>query len=305
MKEINFIGRSKIWFAFSAIVICVGIASLLMQGINFGIDFTGGSLIDLKADHKISVTQVREKVLVPLKLTDNKIQLAGADGKEVIIRVAAIDEQQRQKLLSTFGKEIGKYQLMRAEKVSPVIGQELIWQAVLALLIASVLMIMYMAFRFEYRFAVAGIVGILHDIVVVITFTSLFQIQVDSSFVAIILTVVGYSINDTIVVFDRIRESLTQMQKGENYAHVANRSINQTLGRCINTTGTTLVALLSIWLFGGVTIRGFVFGLFVGIATGAYSSIFICSPIWAVWKQHDVNVMHLTGGKGKKKLAKA
>lgn len=305
MREINFIGRKKIWFALSAIMICIGIASLVLQGLNFGIDFTGGTLIDLKTDKVISVKDVRTKVLEPLKLTDNKIQLAGEDGKEVIIRVGAIDEVKRQNLLNAFGQVYGKYEVMKIEKVSPVIGKELIWQAVFALLIASVLMIIYLAVRFEYRFAISGIIGILHDIAIVITFTSLFQIQVDSGFVAIILTVVGYSINDTIVVFDRIRENLGQMQKGENYDHVANRSINQTLARCINTTGTTLAALLAIWIFGGATIQGFVFGLFVGIATGAYSSIFLCCPIWSSWKQHDADIMHATGGKGKKKLAKA
>ena len=307
MRHIDFIGKSKIWYTLSACVIICGIISMFIQGLNFGIDFTGGTLLDLKAEKPIIVEKVRKDILLPLGLKDNKIQMVANSNKEVIIRVAAIDEKKRTTLLNDFGQEFGQYQVMRIEKVSAVIGKELIWQAVLALVVASVLMCLYLAFRFEYRFGVSAIVGIAHDVAVVLTFASILRLQVDESFVAIILTVAGYSINDTIVIFDRIRENLGLMQRGETYAEVTNRSLNQSLTRCINTTGTVLAALLAVWIFGGSTIKDFIIGLFVGIATGAYSSIFMCCPIWVMWKQRDSNIMHAGGGgrKGKKKLVKA
>lgn len=295
---IDFMGKKKIWFAISLTIAIVGIVSLAVQGINFGIDYTGGTLIDLKFDNKISISEVR-KTLEPAGYGDAKLQFVGDSGKEVLIRTKVMEEKERKELLSTIQEKLGKYQIMRVEKVSAVVGKELVMQAIYALIIASILMIIYISFRFEYRFAIAGIIGILHDLIVVVTFTSLFQIEVDSSFIAVILTVIGYSINDTIVVFDRIRENLPKMHHGDSYARMANQSINDTLTRCINTTGTTLVALFAIWIFAGATIKGFIFGLFIGIATGAYSSIFLCCPIWVIWKEHDSKNGKVAGGKTK------
>ncbi len=283
---IDFIGKRKIWFSISALMIIICLASLLIQGINLGIDYTGGTLLDLKFDRKVTVPEVR-KTLTAMELGDSKIQMTGDSGQAVLIRTKVLDEAQRAELLSSAEADLGKFTVMRIEKVSAVIGKELLMQAVWALLIASVLMAIYITWRFEYRFALTGIIGVLHDIIVVITFTSIFQIEVDSTYVAIILTVIGYSINDTIVVYDRIRENLKFLHRTDSLFEMVNLSINQTLWRCINTTGTTLVALFAIWVFGGVTIKGFVFGLFVGIAAGAYSSIFLCAPLWTVWKKRD------------------
>lgn len=299
---IDFVGKKKIWFTLSGLITLAGILSLIFQGLNFGIDFTGGTLLDLKADKQISVQVVREDVLKQYGLEDSSVQLVGKDGKEVIIRTKVLDEKKRAEVLKTFGEKIGKYDILQIEKISGVIGKELIWQAVLALVIASILMVIYITVRFEHRFAISGIIGILHDVFIVITFFSIFQFEIDSSFVAVILTIIGYSINDTIVVFDRFRENLRTAKRGESAAALANKSINQTLARCINTTGTTLVTLLALVLFGGATIHNFVIGLFIGIASGAYSSIFICSPIWVVWK--EMSEKKLSHNKGVKPALK-
>lgn len=286
----NIIGRRKIWYVFSSLIVLAGLISFAINGLNLGIDFKGGTLLDLKAEKEISVQQVRQDVLKPLGLEKSDIRLVGEDQKEVIIRTHTLSDQDRGKVLENFGKAFGKYDVLRIEKVEAVIAKELIIQAIIALAIAAVLMIIYITFRFEFKFAITGIIALLHDVFVVLGVFSLLQVEIDSSFVAAILTIVGYSINDTIVIFDRIRENLGKGTKKIGIGELVNDSLMQTMSRSINTSLTTLITIVALFLFGGETIKGFSLALIVGIISGTYSSLFIASPLWVSWKIREKRV---------------
>ncbi|MCX7971558.1 MAG: protein translocase subunit SecF, partial [Negativicutes bacterium] len=180
---------------------------------------------------------------------------------------------------------IGDFSLLRSEKVGAVIGSELTRQAVIAVLVAAVLMIVYINFRFEFKFAISAIIALFHDVLLVMGVFSLLRIEVDSSFVAAVLTILGYSINDTIVIFDRIRENLKTHRRDESFADMVNRSIWQVMTRSIYTVLTVVMATAALLFFGGATTRNFALALLIGFISGCYSSIFNASPIWVTWKE--------------------
>lgn len=285
----DFIGKRNIWFAISGVLILVGVISLLGPGLNLGIDFTGGTLLERGFERPITAAQIRQ-VLNDAELKDidlGKIVVQPLEGeKAAIIRLPALTNDQIQVVDKVLTDAFGKVETRRTEMVGPVIGRELINQALWALLLAAIGILIYVSFRFEYRFGVAAIVAALHDVIVVLGLFALLGREVNSPFVAAILTVVGYSINDTIVVFDKIRENIG-FRKRESWADVANKSINQTLARSINTSVTTLLVVIALYLFGGSTIKDFVLTLFLGIIVGTYSSIFIASPLWVLWRNWD------------------
>jgi preprotein translocase subunit SecF len=260
------------------------------QGFNLGIDFTGGTLLDLKFAQPVTVAQVRD-VLKDHQLENSTIQLAATGQTEaspnVFIRTRVLEETERTAVLDDMQKKLGNFEILRIEKVGAIIGSELTRQAIIALVISWLLMIAYISYRFEYRFAVSGIIAIIHDILVVIGIFSLLHKEIDASFVAAVLTIVGYSINDTIVIFDRIRENLKTMRKGETMQELANHSIWQTMTRSIYTVLTVLFATAALYFFGGETTKNFSLALLIGFTSGAYSSIFNASPIWVTWKEWD------------------
>lgn len=285
---LDFIGKRNIWFALSLLVILPGLVSMIVQGFNLGIDFTGGTILDLKFARPVTVGEVRE-VLKEFGLENSTIQLSTAAGgnQGVLIRTKVLTEDERRNVLAALGEKIGAFDVLRVEKVGAVIGKELTRAALWAVAIASVGMIIYITFRFEFKFAIAGIIALLHDVLVVLGAFSLFRIEVDSSFVAAILTILGYSINDTIVIFDRIRENLKTHKKSESFKDLVNRSIMQTLTRSIYTVLTVLFATLALFIFGGDTTKPFALALLIGFASGAYSSIFNASPLWVVFKEWE------------------
>ncbi|SHG98284.1 protein translocase subunit secF [Thermosyntropha lipolytica DSM 11003] len=267
--------RRKIFYIISLLVIIPGLISLFVQGLNLGIDFTGGSVLNIRIDEKVTAGEVRS-VLSSFDLGRAEVQKSGAD---FYIRTRELSQEETKELLKALEGKFGQVRFLSAESVGPVIGKELTRNAVLALLIAGVLMLIYITVRFEFYFGIAAIVGIMHNVLVVLGLFSLFQWEVNSSFIAAILTVIGYSINDTIVVFDRIRENLSFKLK-EDLMTLINRSIMQTLNRSINTVLTSAFALIALLAFGGATIKLFVLAMLIGFISGAYSSIFIASPVW-------------------------
>lgn len=283
---VDFMGRWKIWFTLSGLLFLIGLISFLVQGLNLGIDFTGGTLLELRFEKAAAVDQVRS-VLHEFGLEKSVIQQSGPEGKEIMIRTVALSNEERVKLTNTLGEKLGKVEVLRAEDVQPVIGKELTRLAVIASAIAVVGMIIYITVRFEFKFAMAGILALVHDVGITIGMVSLLRAEVGAPFVAAILTILGYSINDTIVIFDRTRELLKSRRKGESLAELSNRSVNQTLTRSIYTVLTTLFTVIAILIFGGKTIQDFALTLFIGITLGAYSSIFIASPIWLLWKERE------------------
>ena len=285
MPKFDIAGRGKMWFIISLLVIVPGLISMLTRGFNFGIDFTGGTIIDLKFEQPVGIAQVRES-LKPFGLDGATIQLSGetsdvATSKDVMIRTIDLEEVQRKEVMAAIREKVGGYEVLREEKVGAVIGGELILNAVLALVISWVLIILYVAYRFEFRFGIAAVAALVHDILIVLAFFSFTQRQVDSSFVAALLTVVGYSINDTIVIFDRVRENLKlHFRRGGDVAQLVNRSIYQTLTRSLYTVFTCLFTTFALFFFGGETTKDFAFALIVGFCSGCYSSIFIAGPLW-------------------------
>lgn len=277
MKTIDFMGRKKLWFSISIVVIAIGLLSLAIQGLNLGIDFTGGTLFHLQFKQAITLGQVRE-VMSNQGLTNIVPKLS--EGNVIIVRTETIPDEKREEILEDLKNKIGDYEEIGGQRVEPFVGQELKRQALLGILVAGLGMIIYITIRFEFKFALAAIIALIHDVLIVLGLFSLLKLEVNISFVAAVLTVVGYSINDTIVVFDRIRENSLGQRKIV-YKDLINQSVNETLSRTINTSLTTLFMVVALLIFGGSTIRDFIFALFVGIISGTYSSIFIASPIWA------------------------
>ncbi|HMM21207.1 MAG TPA: protein translocase subunit SecF [Selenomonadales bacterium] len=288
--KFDIISKRYWWFTLSALVMIPGIISMALQGFNLGIDFTGGTLFDLKFARPVTVAEVRD-VLKDHHLENSTIQLASGTQVEaapnVFIRTHVLDETERTAVLADMQQKLGAFEVLRMEKVGAVIGSELTRNALIALAAAWAMMIAYITFRFEFKFAVSGILALIHDLIVVLGIFSIFQLEVDASFVAVLLTIVGFSINDTIVIFDRIRENLKTHRKTESFHELVNRSIWQTMTRSIYTVLTVLFCSVALYLFGGETTKNFALALTIGFATGAYSSIFNASPLWVTWKEYE------------------
>ena len=290
MNKLDIAGRSKIWFAISTVVIVAGIICMCVRGFNFGIDFTGGTIIDLKFERPVAIAEVRSS-LAKFGMEGATIQLSGAQSdvtaaEDVMIRAADMEEEQRKEVMAALKSDVGDYTVMREEKVGATIGGELITNAVLALVVSWALIIAYVAYRFEWRFGVAAVLALIHDILIVLAVFSFTGRQIDSSFIAALLTVVGYSINDTIVIFDRIRENLKlHFRRGGDVVQLVNTSIFQTLTRSLYTVFTVLFTTFALYFFGGETTKDFAFALLVGFGIGCYSSIFIASPLWIMFRK--------------------
>ncbi len=290
MQRFDIAGHRKIWFLLSALIIIPGLICMFVKGFNFGIDFTGGTILDLKFDKPVTIAEVRSS-LAKHGLDGATIQLSGAasdvtSSDDVMIRTADLEEEERKEVMATLKEDVGSYTVLREEKVGATIGGELITNAVLAMVVSWALIILYVAYRFEFKFGIAAVLALIHDILVVLAVFSFTQRQIDSSFIAALLTIVGYSINDTIVIFDRIRENLKlHFRKGGNIEELVNRSIFQTLTRSLYTVFTVLFTTAALYFFGGETTKDFAFALLVGFSVGCYSSIFIASPLWMTFRE--------------------
>jgi preprotein translocase subunit SecF len=278
----DIIGNRRWGYLLSLVVIIPGIIAIAKSGINLGIDFTGGTLLDLRLGREARLGEVRA-ALRPFGHEDAQIQLSSDRPRQVLIRTRPIDEEQAARLRAAFVREFGGVEVLRAERVGPKIGRELRARAIQAVVIGLLLQILYITWRFRsIRFALAADIALIHDLVIVIGVFALARKEVDSAFVAVLLTVVGYSINDTVVILDRIREGVN-LRTREPFPRLVNRSILEVLVRSVTTGFGAIIALLIIYFFGGPTIRDFIMGLGVGVITGTYSSIFVASPILVEW----------------------
>ncbi|WP_196594062.1 protein translocase subunit SecF [Pectinatus sottacetonis] len=292
MKRFDIVGHRKIWYSFSSLIIIAGLICMFTKGFNLGIDFTGGTLIDLKFEQAVNINDVR-KTMDDYGLGNSQIQLSGKSNNslkatDVMIRTKDLSQSERQNIMSGLKQKLGNYKVLREEKVGATIGRELIMNAVWATLLSWLLIIAYVSYRFEFKFGLAAILALVHDTLVVLSIFSLTQKEIDSSFIAAILTIVGFSVNDTIVIFDRIRENLKlHFRRGGDIEELANHSIYQTLTRSIYTVTTVLVTTISLYVFGGDTTRDFAFALIVGFAFGSYSSIFTATPLWLTFREYS------------------
>ncbi|WP_213974985.1 protein translocase subunit SecF [Tepidanaerobacter acetatoxydans] len=281
MKVYKIIEKKHIWFGISLTIIALGLVFMAMHGFNWGIDFTGGNMLHFDIQQTYELSEVKN-ALEKLDI-DFEAKKAGDKGQELIIKTVNLSKEMQDEILDVLKQKWPDTKLVRAETIDAVIGKELQKQAVIALIIANIGMLIYITFRFEFNSALAAVLVLLHDVMIVLSFYAIFYIPVDSTIIAVILTIVGYSINDTIVIFDRVRENLKNIRKVP-FEEVANLSISQTVTRSVNTSLTTLLTITALFLFGGETIKDFTLALIVGIGAGTYSSIFIASPLWSMFR---------------------
>ncbi|MDF2558438.1 MAG: secDF [Bacillales bacterium] len=285
----NFIKPIKYFFATSIIMTAIGLVALPTIGLNAGIDFSSGSRIEITSNQKLTVPEVKKEV----ESFDIEVEdaiLAGTGSKAAIVRTKGVlsktkIEEVKKSIESKHGTE------PNISTVSPTIGKELAKNAMIAVVIASIGIIIYVTLRFEWRMAIAAIISLLHDAFFIVTFFSLFRFEVDLNFIAAVLTIIGYSINDTIVTFDRVRENMKKMKKlktVEDLEFVANVSIRQTLGRSIKTVLTVIITVVAMLLFGSSSIFNFNLALLVGLVIGMYSSILIAVPLWVMMKKNEI-----------------
>lgn len=289
MKNFSIVRNWKLFFAFTIISLMIGYSSMILRGFNLGIDFTGGSIIDLKFENAVQVAQIRE-VLSKHNLGNAIIQLESNDpatssSQGVLIRTQVISDNDRTHMMHDMEESLGKFEVRRVENVGATIGSELIRQAAIAIFLSWVLMIFYITMRFQLNFALAAIIALMIDVSVTLSWFSLLQLEIDSTFVAALLTVVGYSVNGTIIIFDRIRENMKIHRRSETVTDMIDNSIKSTLTRTVYTTVTTLFAIVAIFLFGGETIHNFSFAMLVGCCSGTYTSILLAGTIW-LFLQH-------------------
>ncbi len=298
----DFIKYKNIYFSISGLIVILGIISLLVFGLNLGIDFESGSRVEINIENtfieedvldllKIAETNAIEQGIEEVDLTPSSITTAGNNNEIAVVRFdKTVDSSVLPIIKAVFRAEYGEHVDLAESMVDPTIARETALNALYAILAASVGIIIYVTIRFEYRFAVAGVIALLHDAFFIIAVFSILKIEVDMTFIAAVLTIVGYSINDTIVIFDRIRENLknVKLKSREDLNEIVNRSLNQTLVRSINTTLTVIIVALALYFLGGAGIKNFSFALLLGLFIGAYSSIFIASQIWVIWKARDL-----------------
>ena len=278
-KEFDFIKYKKFYYLLAAVIIVAGLVVSAVSGMNYGIDFTGGTMIQLDFGEKVEEDAVYD-VLKDYGIDDAEVIFASENNSEVIIRsMQALDNVERGELIEKLESEIGAAEVLSSELFGPSVGKELRVDAVKAVIIAAACMLVYIIFRFEWKFGVASIVGVAHDVLMVIAFYAIFRVTVNNPFIAGILTVVGYSINDTIVVFDRIRENLGMMKKSD-IDGVVNKSVNQTLMRSLMTSVTTLIVMIPLYIMAGSVIREFALPLMIGVIVGCISSVMLCSPLY-------------------------
>ena len=285
IQNINFVSKFKKANFISIILFCLSIILIYFKGLNYGIDFKGGTLIELRTETSISASSIRES-LNSMNLGDVNVKNFGKKG-DYLIKVEQKNTNNnnlipeiKKTLSSNLSSDVD---FRRVENVGPKVSSELLKSSVIAISLALVAMLFYIWIRFEWQFSLGSIVALFHDVMITLGIFSLLSLEINLSIIAAVLTIVGYSMNDTVVIYDRIRENLYKYNK-VSINEIANLSINETLARTIITSITTLLALFSIYILGGEILRGFSFAMILGVIIGTYSSIFVASPILKIFK---------------------
>tara|TARA_B100000941_G_scaffold248864_1_gene194488 strand:- start:2345 stop:3247 length:903 start_codon:yes stop_codon:yes gene_type:complete len=284
IRNINFVSKFKNANIASLILIVISIFFIFFKGLNYGIDFKGGTLIELRTEKTIKVSSIRDS-LNTMNLGDVNVKKFGKDG-DYLIKVEQKNSDNnlipkiKKNLSDNLNSEID---FRRVENVGPKVSSELLESSIIAISLALIAMLFYIWVRFEWQFSVGSIIALFHDVVITLGIFSVLSLEINLSIIAAVLTIVGYSMNDTVVIYDRIRENLLKFTK-IGFSDIANLSVNETLSRTIITSATTLLALISIYILGGEILRGFSFAMILGVLIGTYSSIFVASPILNYFK---------------------
>lgn len=296
---LNITGNKKIFLSISVVLMLVSIVSLIVKGFNRDTDFVGGMAVTYTIKSDFEVKDVEDIVSEALGTKQKASSVQKSESNDVIVKFGYDNSLKTEDERSNFATEriaaitkslTDKYkdvELKNQDVVSPSTGIELARSAMWMSILAALAILVYVTFRFEFVSGLAAVLALVHDILILCGIYSVFQIAIDTNFIAALLTVLGYSINNTIVVFDRVREN-TRHAKKQTYSEIANASINQTLGRSINTTVTTLITLLCVYFMGVLSIKAFTMPIIIGIVIGTYSSIFCAAPVWAMWRDSAV-----------------
>ncbi|MCA1773021.1 MAG: protein translocase subunit SecF [Halomonas sp.] len=276
-RQIDFMGRRKLAFIVAAVLLIVSIGAIIFQQLNLGLDFTGGTLIEVRYAEAPSLDTVRQ-LLQDNDFEDVAVQTYGASS-EVLIRLRqAFDPDIGNQVVSLLEDDGASVELVRAEFVGAQVGDQLRDQSGMGLLVALGVVMLYVAFRFQYKFAIGALLALMHDVIIVVGFFAIFQLDFDLTVLAAILAVIGYSLNDTIVVYDRMREEI-RTSRIDDMPQIFNDAINATLSRTLATSGTTLLVLIALLVLGGDMIQNFAIALLVGIVVGTFSSIYISGAL--------------------------
>ena len=279
--KLNFNKYFKVFNIFSFVLIIISVALLIFKGLNFGVDFKGGTLIELRAtDKQITISQVRQSFL-NMNLGDVKVKEFGKNN-DFLVKFEKKENSNKNLIVQIkedLTKSVGPgFNFRRVENVGPKVSSELLRSGIIAIGLSLVAMLIYIWIRFEWQFSIGAILALFHDVLLTLGIFSLFSLEINLSIVAAVLTIVGYSMNDTVVIFDRVRENLKKFSDIKIF-DLTNISINETLSRTIITSVTTLLALVSIYVFGGEILKGFSLAMILGVIFGTYSSIYIANPI--------------------------
>ncbi|MDA8205424.1 MAG: protein translocase subunit SecF [Thermaerobacter sp.] len=283
--QLDFVKHYKLWFLLSGMLVLVALLGIFMRGLNYGIDFTGGTQMVVKYPRPVTSAAV-SRVLKKENLSQSQVLFMGSSHQEVQITTPTISEHERNLVLAKL-KTVGNYQEISTNRVSGIVGAQTGRTALLAVLIATAAIIIYIAIRFEMRFALAGIIALLLDVVITVGVVALIHVTLTVYFIMAVLTIFGYSMNDRIIVFDRIRENLHKQRKNEPLEDVVNRSLNQVVMRSINTSSTVMLALAALLILGGASLRDFSVTMLLGVFFGTFTSLFVASPVWMLWRKRD------------------
>jgi len=281
LKEIKFSNFYKKLNIISLILVILSLVIILLKGLNLGVDFKGGTLIELRIDNSaVSISEIRQSFL-KMNLGDVNVKKFGKKN-DYLVKIEQL-ESNKENLIQSINDKLSKdlgtvVNFRRVEKVGPKVSNELLKAGLLAITLSLAAMLIYIWIRFEWQFSLGAIVAIVHDVLITVGIFSFLSYEVNLSIIAAVLTIVGYSMNDTVVIFDRIRENLKKYSSN-NITDTSNLSTNQTLSRTLITSVTTLLALFSIYIFGGAILKGFSFAMIIGVIIGTYSSIFVATPI--------------------------
>ena len=284
-RNINFVSKFKKANIFSLIIFILSLIFIFFKGLNYGIDFKGGTLIELRTDTSINVSAIRDS-LKSMNLGDINVKKFGKEG-DYLIKVEQKNTN-NSKLIPEIKKTLADnlnadVDFRRVENVGPKVSSELLESSIIAISLALAAMLFYIWIRFEWQFSIGSIIALFHDVIITLGIFSVLSLEINLSIIAAVLTIVGYSMNDTVVIYDRIRENLLKYTK-ISISDISNLSINETLSRTIITSITTLLALISIYILGGEILRGFSFAMILGVIIGTYSSMFVASPILKFFK---------------------
>ena len=296
MANFDFMGRRKLWFGLSAAMLVPGLVAMLLSymwlgsPVRLGLDFTGGTLAQLTFERPVTAQAVKEVVA---KRGFDGVQVTIADGRTALVRLKDVDLAQRQALLDGVKADLGAFRADRFETVGPTVGKELLHGALGAVAVTLLGIAAYVSFRYQLDFALCAIAALAHDLVFLVgTFALLgltLGVEVDALFVTALLTVLGFSVHDTIVVYDRLRENMAKASRHEAFDDVANRSIRQTLARSVNTSLTVMITLAAMAVLGGEPVRWFSLAMLIGVAAGTYSSIFNASQLLGWWRMRGMD----------------